>query len=409
MTLVRATQLVRIALRNFRRSHLQAVIAIAAAIGGTGGVIVCTGYTASGRQKIFNQFRQMGSNTIVVTPQQSRSVGGRSRTGSIVTTLRDSDYRAILRTVPNITASSAVVATTLRIRAGDLTKSTTIIGCMPSWFVIRNWSPRTGLLFTDADERSSRRVALLGATAARDLFGEADPTGRRISINRVPFTVGGVLTERGQGLDAANEDAQIYVPLQTAMLRLMNIDYFESILLQVDSWRCMDTVTNEVSALLAQRHRFFSFSGRDFQIQSQKALIETQLAALRRLTFLLRWIGASTLAVASLGIFGVAWIGIGHSIREMGTCRAIGATAPDVLLQTFAETILGPAIGSGMGVCLAWFTLHFIDQRASQPFLFSKHSAAEAVFLSLALYSFAALGCCLRAVRIGPAVALRTE
>jgi putative ABC transport system permease protein len=409
MNLVRAAQLVRISLRNFRRSHLQAALAIAAAIGGTGGVIVCTGYAASGRQKVFDQFRRMGTNTIVVTPQQSRSVGGRARTGSIVITLRDADYRAILRGVPNLAASSPMVATTMRIRAGDLTKSTTIIGCMPAWFVIRNWSPRTGSLFTAEDERSARRVVLLGATAARDLFGEADPTGRRISINRVPFTVGGVLTERGQGLDAADEDSQIYVPLETAMLRLMSIEYFQSILLQVDSWRSMDAVTQQVSALLSRRHRSFSFSGPDFQVQNQKALIETQLAAFGRLTFLLRWIAACTLSVASLGIFGVAWIGIGHRTREIGTCRAMGATAPDVLLQMFAEAILGPTIGCGAGVCLAWITLRFIDQRASQPFLFSRQAAAEVVFISVFLYSLAALGCSLRAVRIGPAVALRSE
>jgi putative ABC transport system permease protein len=280
---------------------------------------------------------------------------------------------------------------------------------LPAWFVIRNWSTRTGSLFTAEDDQGARRVGLLGATAARDLFGEADPTGLRISINRVPFTVSGVLTERGQGLDAADEDSQIYVPLQTAMLRLMNLDHFQSILLQVDSWRSMEDVAQQVSALLSQRHRYFSFSGPDFQVQNQKALIETQLAAFARLTFLLRWIAACTLSVASLGIFGVAWIGVGNRTREIGTCRAIGATAPDVLLQMFAEAILGPTLGCGAGVCLAWITLRFIDQREGQPFLFSRQAAAEVVFISVVLYSLAALGCSLRAIRIGPAVALRAE
>lgn len=409
MNLVRAGHLLRVATRNFRRSQLPAALAIFAAMGGTAGVIVCTGYAAAGRQKVFDRFSRMGANLIVVTPQQSRSVGGRARTGAIVTTLRDPDYRAILRTVPGIVASSPTVSTVLRIRAGDLTKSTTIVGCMPGWFAIRSWRAHAGSLFTDADERSGRRVALLGAIVARDLFGDTDPIGQRMSINRVPFLVVGVLAERGQGLDAANEDAQVFVPLRTAMLRLMNVDYYDSILLQAGSWQKLDAVAQHVSAVLAQRHHFFALAGPDFQVQNQKALIETQLAAVARLTFLLRWTAASTLGVASLGIFGVAWIGIGQRTREIGTCRAIGATPPDVLLQTFAEAILGPALGCGAGVALAWFVLRFIDESTHQPFLFSVPSASEIVLVSMLLYAFTALVCCLRATRIDPAVALRAE
>ena len=78
---------------------------------------------------------------------------------------------------------------------------------------------------------------LLGATAARDLFGELDPTGSRITINRVPFIVEGVLAERGQGLDSSNEDDEVYVPLDTAMHRLLNIDYFSSILFNIETGR----------------------------------------------------------------------------------------------------------------------------------------------------------------------------
>jgi putative ABC transport system permease protein len=80
---------------------------------------------------------------------------------------------------------------------------------------------------------------------ARDLFGDIDPTGSRITINRIPFTVVGVVSERGQGLDASNEDDQVYVPLDTAMHRLLNIDYFNAILFQIDSRSQMDDATEQ--------------------------------------------------------------------------------------------------------------------------------------------------------------------
>jgi putative ABC transport system permease protein len=409
MPLARSLRIVAIALRNFRRARLQASLAILAAIVGTGGVIVCTGYASAGRQKIVDQLQRLGSNLVIVTPQQSRAVGGRARTGAIVTTLREPDYRAILAAVPEIDASSPTAVAVFRIRAGDLTKSTTIVGCTSQYFAMRNWSAQSGMLFDNATDRTARRVVLLGSIAARDLFGPLDPTGRRISINRVPFLVGGVLAERGQGLDAANEDAQVYLPLETAMRRLMNVNYYTSVLFQIHSWQTMDPSAQAIADVLGRRHRFVSLNAPDFQVQNQRSLIETQLAAYRRLNFFLSWIAASTLMVTSLGIFGVSWIGVGQRAREIGACRAIGATGRDVLTQFFVESIAGPALGCGVGVAVAWPVLRALDLRAQQPFLFSARMTSGAALFSILVYCASTIACCYRAIRIDPSVALRSE
>lgn len=177
MTWLRLRQILQLALRNFLRARLRTTLAMVAAMGRTGGIIVCSGYVAAGRAKVFEQFRRMGANIIIVTARRSRAVGGRARTGTIVTTLRDPDVKAIIRSIPEIALSSPTVLTSLRIRAGDLTKSTTIVGCLPESFAMRSWVVQEGVLFDATDVRSERRVALLGATAARDLFGTQDPTG----------------------------------------------------------------------------------------------------------------------------------------------------------------------------------------------------------------------------------------
>lgn len=249
MPLLRFHQLLRVASRNFWRFRLQAILVTVAAMTGTAGVIVSTGYAAGGRQKILNQFAELGTNVIIVTPQQSRAVGGRARTGSVVTTLNVSDYKAILQSVAGISSSSPTALSTLRIRAGDLTKNTIVVGCNPDYFAIKHWTVNYGASFDESALRQQPRVALLGATAARDLFGELDPTGIRITINRVPFIVEGVLAERGQGLDSSNEDDEVYVPLDTAMHRLMNIDYFSSILFNIDNWSRMDSAAGQIYQL----------------------------------------------------------------------------------------------------------------------------------------------------------------
>lgn len=409
MAFLRFTQLLGLAARNFRRFRLQAVLITVASMTGTAGVIVSTGYAAGGRQKILDQFSQLGANVIVVTPQQSRAVGGRARTGSLVTTLNASDYKSVAQSVQGIAASSPTVAGVFRIRAGDLTKSTTIVGCKPDYFAIKRWSAERGDVFGERDSQREARVVLLGAMAARDLFGPSDATGVHITINRVPFTVAGVMTERGQGLDASSEDDQVYVPLDTAMHRLMNVDYFNSILFEMDGPPRMDAAAAEMERLLGERHRHGKLSEKDFLVQNRKSLIETQLSSFARLTFLVRWIAVSALAVSSLGLFAVTWIGIRNRTREIGTRRAVGADAKDILVQFLAEGIIGAWLGCASGVVVSYLALRIIDERIRQPFLFSGSATLGEVLGSLALYSTFTLVSSIRAIRIPPLLALRAD
>jgi putative ABC transport system permease protein len=409
MPILRLIQLLQLAARNFRRFRLQAVLITIAAMTGTSGVILSTGYAAGGRQKILNQFAQLETNVIVITPQQSKAVGGRARTGALVTTLNAGDLKAIRQSVEAISSTSPTVASVLRLRAGDLTKKTTVIGCDPDYFPIKHWRAVMGYEFDERASRQQARVALLGWTAARDLFGSSDPTGSHITINQVPFTVAGVLAERGQGLDASNEDDEVYVPLDTAMHRLMNITYFNSILIDISDLSHIDGAAAQINELLLLRHRRTTPDRDDFLVQNRKSLIDTELAAFARLTFLVQWIAASAFAVSSLGLFALTWIGIKNRTREIGTRRAIGAARSDILIQFFVEGTLGALIGGAAGVVAGSFALRALDARLSQPFVFSTAGSLVGVTVSILIYSTFTFSSSLRAVRIPPLVALRAE
>jgi putative ABC transport system permease protein len=409
MAILRFQQIVRIAARNFGRFRLQAALIVVVTTTGIAGVLVSTGYAAGGRQKILDQFVRLGTNVIIVTPQQSRAVGGRARTGSLVTTLGPPDYKAILQSVGGISSASPTVVSLLRIRAGDLTKNTTVVGCTAEYFAIKHWLPALGEVFDAKANRQQARVALLGATAARDLFGENDPAGRRVTINRIPFTVAGVMSERGQGLDASDEDDQVYVPLDTAMRRLINVDYFNAILFNIDSRSQMDDATGQIRQLLEERHRHVTSGPDDFVLQNRKSLLDTQLSAFARLTFLVRWIAASALVVSSLGVFAVTWIGIRNRTREVGTRRALGAKRIDILLQFFSEGTMGALIGCCTGLGVGYLALRVVAARLQQPLMFSTSAAGLEVLFSLILYSTFTLISSLGAIRIEPSVALRAE
>jgi len=172
------------------------LVMLSAALG-VAGVACSVNYGASGTEKILEQIRRMGTNVLIITPATSRPVAGRARTGEPVTTLVERDYIAIRRELLTRSRSSAIVTASYWIKAGDLSKNATIIGCEPDYFPIKDWTVTAGDLFDETQERSAARVALLGQTVATDLFGKASPIGQHIMINRVPFTVSGVLAERG--------------------------------------------------------------------------------------------------------------------------------------------------------------------------------------------------------------------
>ena len=253
------------------------------------------------------------------------------------------------------------------------------------------------------------RVAVLGSSVAKDLFGATSPVGERIQINRVPFMVVGVMRERGQSLDAANEDDQVYIPLTTAIRRLANADYYSGILLAVDGWENMDRAAEATRAALRQRHRAIGKLSEDFEVQNQKQLLDTQLAASSQLLFFVRWIGLSALSVSGLGVLAIAWIGVRERTREIGTRRALGATRADIFVQVVWESMALSVLGCAVGLGAATVVSILLARWVNQPGVFDQASARLAVLVATALnLSFAAVPA-RGAASLDPIQALRFE
>ena len=347
---------------------------------------------------------------MIVSPRQSRSVGGRARTGSLVTTLTEADYASLSREVPLFSASSAFSGLTLLVKAGDLARNSSgVIGIEPDYMRIKNWSTRDGRVFNAGDLRRSGRVALLGSKIAKDLFDETPPVGEKVFLNRVPFEVIGVMRERGQSLDAANEDDQVYVPLSTAMRRLSNVAYYSGILLAVDKWSDMDAAAEAVRRVLRKRHRSIGKVPEDFQVLSQKQLVDTQLATSAQLLFYVQWIGVCALAVSGLGVLAISWIGVRERTREIGTRRALGATRRDIFLQIIFEAAILSVCGAAAGVGLALECSILLARWAVQPPVFAERSAWIATCVSIGLNLLFVVLPGRSAAKLDPIQALRFE
>ena len=342
------------------RYRLRSTLIVGCAALGVAGAITVVNYASGGREIVLDQIERLGTNIVVVTAKQSRAVADRERTGAVVTTLVAADYRAIRNEVLGPVPASATVSSALRLKAGFLSTVAPVIGVEPAYFAMKSWELGDGRWFGPEELRRSARVALLGRKAAAELYEDRNPVGERLFINRVPFEVIGVLVERGPSLDASDEDGQVYVPLTAAMRRLLNIEHYNSILFEIPDLDQMAQAETAITQLLRKRHRSSAARPDDFQVQSQRELIETQMAAADRLQFLVSWIGFSAIAVSGLGILAIAWIAVRDRTREIGTRRALGATANDVFFQFAFEACVLAITGIVIGVGGGWFATRFI-------------------------------------------------
>lgn len=391
------------------RYRLRSALIVGCAALGVAGSITTVNYASGGREEILEQIKRLGTNIVVVSAKQSRAVADRERTGAVVTTLTEADYRAILDEALGPVAASATVSSALRLKAGFLSAVAPVIGVEPAFFKMKAWELNDGRWFGSEELRRSERVALLGHKVARELFKERNPIGERLFINRVPFEVIGVLVERGPGLDGSNEDGQIYVPLTAAMRRLLNVEYYNSILFEVPELGSVKTAETAITQLMRKRHRTSATRPDDFQVQSQRELIETQMAAADRLQFLVSWIGFSAIVVSGLGILSIAWIAVKDRTREIGTRRALGATANDVFFQFAFEASVLAIFGIIIGVVSSWFATWYIASRAELAFVFDTGNAILALGIAFVLNLLFAGWPAMRAAKLDPIEALRHE
>jgi putative ABC transport system permease protein len=397
------------ALRLLWRYRLRSALLMLSAALGVGGVVCSVNYGAGGSRQVLDQIRRMGTNVLIITPTESRAIAGRARTGGAVTTLVERDYSAIRKELLTRTRSSAVVTGSFRVKAGDLSKATTVLGCEPDYFTIKDWPMLNGVAFDATQERAAARVAVVGHTVAVDLFGTLSPLGQRLMINRVPFLVIGVLTERGQGLDVSNEDDEVYVPLTTAMRRLTNVDHYSAIVVEVNAMPSMDAASVQMRSMLRSQHRIQTGQTEDFQIQNQKTLLDTQMAAAARLNFFLRWIATSALTVSSLGIVAITWIAVKERTHEIGTLRALGATSGDIFFQITVETVALALSGSILGLAVSWPASRLISGSVGLPFVFERGTAASSFAAAMTIDLIFTFFPSRKAASVSPIEALRYE
>ncbi len=406
-------QSARIALRALRVNMLRSALTMLGIIIGVGAVIAMVGVGAGAQERVAEQIRSLGSNLIIVLPGSVTASGIRLGQGTQVTITED-DAAAVAREVPAVQVAAPSVRGTAQVVYGNLNWATAIQGVTPDYFEARDWAVVAGRPITPEDTDAATKVALLGQTTARNLFGDSDPLGQIVRIKKVPFTVVGLLDVKGQNSWGQDQDDVILIPLSTAKKKVLgtsqaNARSVGAISIKVRQGEDMAEAEAQVRALLRQRHRLQPNQDDDFWLRNLSEILQTQEESSRVMTYLLAAIASVSLLVGGIGIMNIMLVSVTERTREIGLRMAVGARARDILVQFLVEAITLSLIGGVIGIVLGLGASRAISYMAEWRTLVAPEAIALAFGFAAAVGIFFGFYPARKAARLDPIEALRYE
>ena len=311
---------------------------------GVGSVVLMMAIGQGAQYAVAQTISTMGSNLYIVISGSTSTGGVRSGGGGGPTlTVADAEAIAALDGVLNV---APVHQGTQQIVHGPNNWSSTVVGTTPPYLEARAWTITDGYPFGESDVRSATRVALIGQTAATNLFGAEDPLGQTIRIRQSPFLVIGVLGKKGQNLDGRDQDDTVIIPLTTAQRKVFGNPFpgtVRLIMVQANSPESMPAVETSVTALLRQRHRLRDGQDNDFFLRNLAAAADSAAETTRVMSVLL---------VGGIGIMNIMLVSVTERTREIGIRLAIGARRKDILSQFLLEALMISVAGCLIGLVL---------------------------------------------------------
>ena len=318
---------------------------------GVGALIAMLAVGNGAQKSIEKQMASMGTNLLGIMSNW-RSKGVSTGRGSVSRITLD-DLK-MFRNIDNVTGVDGEVSGNAQVVYGNKNTNTSINGVQYDYARMRNSQPYFGRFFSEDEDSKLSKVCLLGQTVVADLFGNENPVGKIVKINRKNFTVIGVLPKKGaQG--PRDQDDVVVVPLNTAMRVLLGSRYLGSVWLEVSDYNLMSQVEKDVIAAYRKKHKTPAANDDPIMAMNMADMQAMMTSTVSTFGLLLGIIAGISLVVGGIGIMNIMLVSVSERTKEIGLRKAIGATRRAVLMQFLIEaiivSILGGIIGIVFGVC----------------------------------------------------------
>jgi macrolide transport system ATP-binding/permease protein len=321
---------------------------------GVAAVVAMLAIGNGAQEAIKGQLSSLGSNMLVLRAGNARGAGGVAVESGARIRIGVDDAQALQTDVPDVKSVSPLVQSRAQVTFTSKNWNTTVVGAGTAYESMHTSQPQIGRFFSSEENTMRSRVALLGTTVVRELFGDQSPIGEMIKINRVNFQVIGVLPPKGVS-GPRDQDDTIIVPVLTGMYRLMGKTAVDSIEIEMKPDSDMQLAQENIVAVMETRHRVAASQRDDaFNVYNMAEIQKMVSQTSQTMSLLLASIAAISLLVGGVGIMNIMLVSVTERTREVGLRKAVGARPADILFQFLVESVVVSAVGGGIGIVIGW-------------------------------------------------------
>ncbi|HEM56021.1 MAG TPA: FtsX-like permease family protein [Thermodesulfobium narugense] len=336
-------------------------------------ITLVTSISLGARQLVNETLQQFGPTSIIVF------AGGRRQPGQPFqryTTMTLDDVKSIKDQISGIVAIDPEANSNMNAKYRAQNIDTIVSGATPSFTTAWDWNVAEGRFFTERENASMSRVAVIGTKVAKQLFQGENPLGKLIRIGTTPFTVIGVLTSLGTTPNGIDRDNRIVIPLNTMMKRMLNQTYITMMRIKFAPDTNINVVADEISTILRYNHKLTT-SGLpdDFTIITPDKVMEFLNKINSTLNIFLVVSTIVAIIIGSVVVSNIMQASISEREKEIALRRAFGATKSLIVIQVFLEifviSIIGSIFGATLGALLGIIMEHLTGIHVSiSPLLF---------------------------------------
>ena len=396
---------VRVALDGLRANALRSLLTALGIIIGIAAVVTMVALGMGAERAVQDRIAALGPTILNVFSGQDFR-GGVAINGAQSLTYADDTAlehgaRYIVGVVPELQRN-------FQIKFGDHNVNQDVIGTTPDFVLVRNYRLASGRMFTAGEAAALRRYAVLGSIIPAQLQTTADQiTGRDIQIGPFPFTVIGVLSEKGGGPGSNDDD--VLIPFQTARFRVIGTDRLRTITVKAVAVDSMSLAMIEIEGVLRRQHKLRPGTDSDFRIRNQRDVLATFEQTTQTFKSLLAGVAAVSLLVGGIGIMNIMLVSVTERTREIGVRKAIGARRRDVLFQFVIEAVVLCLVGGVVGILVGAAGAVLLSRLAHWNTLIAPSAVLLAFCYSVAVGLFFGIWPARRAANLDPIEALHYE
>lgn len=339
----------KVAFQAINRNRTRSFLTMLGIIIGVGAVIMTISAGEGAQLAVRKQIASLGNNLLMISTKTERRAGIEVRMGR---NLDERDLEMLSKNALWMPKVSPLVAVGTQVVGGAGYKASTVYGVTQEYLDIMNRKIVQGEPFTEADVNSAKKVCVIGTTIRNELFLNEDPIGKQVRIDKVPFTVIGLLEEQGQGTMGTDQDNLVIAPYTTIQNRLSGSTNFNMIVASAVNENYVADAKAEVIELLRESHHLLADEQDDFEVRTQVELQQITGQITGILTLLLGAVASVSLIVGGIGIMNIMLVSVTERTREIGTRLSLGARESDILTQFLIEAIALSAIGGILGIAL---------------------------------------------------------